>query len=76
LAHKPLDKIIGKKAFYKTEFKVNEQVLSPRPDTEILVEEAIECLRNIQSPHILDLGTGSGCIIETLLQKRREKNRQ
>ena len=69
LAHKPLDKIIGKKAFYKTEFKVNEQVLSPRPDTEILVEEAIECLRNIQSPHILDLGTGSGCIIETLLQE-------
>lgn len=69
LAHKPLDKIIGKRAFYKAEFKVNEQVLSPRPDTEILVEAALEYLQNKANPHILDLGTGSGCIIETLLQE-------
>ncbi len=69
LAHKPLDKIIGKRAFYKAEFKVNEQVLSPRPDTEILVEAALEYLQNKAKPHILDLGTGSGCIIETLLQE-------
>lgn len=67
LAHKPLDKVIGKRAFYKAEFAVSEQVLSPRPDTEILVEEALEYLRHIQSPKVLDLGTGSGCIIETLL---------
>lgn len=69
LAHKPIDKIIGKRAFYKAEFKVNEQVLSPRPDTEILVETALKYMQNTKNPHILDLGTGSGCIIETLLQE-------
>ena len=41
----PLDKILGKKAFYKSEFYVNTSVLSPRPETEILVEKAIEIIK-------------------------------
>ena len=40
--HKPLCKILGTKSFYKYDFVVNEDVLSPRPDTEILVEEAVK----------------------------------
>ena len=69
LKHKPLDKIIGYRAFYKANFIVDKNVLSPRPDTEILVEEALAYLQNICHPKILDLGTGSGCIIETLLSE-------
>ncbi|MBQ8481493.1 MAG: peptide chain release factor N(5)-glutamine methyltransferase [Alphaproteobacteria bacterium] len=68
LKHKPLDKILGHKEFYKYEFKVTEDVLSPRQDTEILVESALEILQNISKAYILDLGCGSGCIIESLLK--------
>lgn len=68
LQHKPLDKILGHREFYKYEFKVSEDVLSPRPDTEILVENALEILKSIPSAKILDLGCGSGCIIESLLK--------
>lgn len=66
--HFPLDKILGSKDFYKYTFKVSEDVLSPRPDTEILVEEAIRLMagRNL---NILDLGTGSGCILLSLLKE-------
>ena len=69
LAHKPLDKIIGRREFYKANFVVNENVLSPRPDTEILVEEAIKLLPDT-AVEILDLGTGSGCIIESILAEK------
>lgn len=69
LKHKPLDKILGHREFYKYDFIVNEDVLSPRPDTEILVEAALEILHNISNAKILDLGCGSGCIIETLLKE-------
>lgn len=65
--HFPLDKILGFKDFYKYRFQVNEDVLSPRPDTEVLVEEAILLLRQHKFHSILDLGTGSGCILLSLL---------
>ena len=64
--HKPIDKIIGSKGFYKYEFKVSEDVLSPRPDTEILLEKAIELIKNKDGSLILELGVGSGCIITSI----------
>ena len=67
LEHKPLCKILGKKSFYKYDFAVNEDVLSPRPDTEILVETALELSKDINVKKILDMGTGSGCILLSLL---------
>jgi release factor glutamine methyltransferase len=70
LAHEPLDKILGKREFYKAEFKVSDKVLSPRPDTETLVEAALRLLPSDNPTTILDLGTGSGCIIESLLLER------
>ncbi|MBP5353244.1 MAG: peptide chain release factor N(5)-glutamine methyltransferase [Alphaproteobacteria bacterium] len=67
LNHEPLDKILGQREFYKYNFVVNKDVLSPRPETEILVEQALKYLQHHPQTEILDLGTGSGCIIETLL---------
>lgn len=67
--HKPLDKILGQKEFYKYNFITNEDVLSPRPETEILVEAAIDLCQNNPSPEILDLGTGSGCILCSLIKE-------
>lgn len=67
IKHKPLDKVLGHREFYKYDFIVDENVLSPRPDTEITAEEALKILRDMPKARIADLGCGSGCIIETLL---------
>lgn len=66
--HFPLDKILGLKSFYKYDFIVNEDVLSPRPDTEIILEEALK-LSDGRSLSVLDLGTGSGCLLLSLLKE-------
>lgn len=58
----PLQYITGKQEFMKLNFLVTKDVLIPRQDTEILVQEVIEKTRNIQNPIILDLCTGSGAI--------------
>ena len=64
----PVQYILGTTEFMGLEFKVDKRVLIPRPETEILVEAAIEAIKEsgITSPEILDLGTGSGCIAISL----------
>ena len=64
LHSEPLQYILGECEFCSRSFKVTNQVLIPRPETEILVCSAIELLRqkHIPSPRVLDLCTGSGCI--------------
>ena len=71
VAHKPLDKILGTRGFYKYDFIVSESVLTPRPDTEILVEEAIRLLSSDKAQTIIDFGTGSGCILLSLLAENK-----
>jgi len=70
LSGRPIAKIIGQKEFYGRPFFVNDDVLDPRPDSELL----IDILKNYaagqtSSLEILDLGTGSGCLILTLLSE-------
>lgn len=67
LSKYPLDKLLGEKDFYKYRFKVSEDVLSPRPDTEVLVEAAVRLVSEQKLQTVLDMGTGSGCIILSLL---------
>jgi release factor glutamine methyltransferase len=65
--HEPLDKILHEKPFYKDCFYVDRNVLSPRPETEILVEKAVSLFKD-RTGSILDLGTGSGCILLSILR--------
>ncbi len=63
----PADKILGHRGFYKYDFAVSADVLSPRPDTEILLEAALECAISTKAESILELGIGSGCVASSLL---------
>ncbi len=65
-AGEPLQYITGVQDFYGREFRVTPDVLIPRPETELLVEAALEVNKN-ESAFICDVGTGSGCIVVTLL---------
>ena len=60
--HMPVQYITGNAWFYNLSFKVNDSVLIPRPETEELVLEAINFLKNNRDKKVLDIGTGSGCI--------------
>lgn len=63
VAGEPIAYILGEKEFYGLHFKVNPDVLIPRPDTELLVEEAIKVLKTQEIPlKVIDVCTGSGCI--------------
>lgn len=68
----PLQHITHQAFFMGYEFYVNEHVLIPRQDTEILVEECLGVLADVQKPRILDMCTGSGCILLSLLMEKEE----
>jgi len=77
----PLAYLTGHKEFFGLDFFVNKNVLVPRPETEILVESAIEIIFNLQSSvTLIDVGTGSGCIPiainKTLQQLNTATNKQ
>ncbi len=67
LAGEPIAYVLGEKEFYGRTFNVTPDVLIPRPETELLVDLALSQCRVMESPKILDLGTGSGCIAITLV---------
>ena len=73
LAREPVSRILGRRAFYGLDLEIGPATLDPRPDTETLVEAALELVKSAPegakraSPRILDLGTGSGAIVIALL---------
>jgi release factor glutamine methyltransferase len=76
IQHEPVAYIIGEKEFFGLSFVVNSSVLVPRPETELLVEEALRCADRLEgSIRILDLGTGSGCIAVALAETLKSKGR-
>ena len=68
-AGKPLQYITGHQEFFGLDFEVTRDVLIPRPETELLVEKALELVATESAPVICDVGTGSGCIAVTLLHE-------
>jgi release factor glutamine methyltransferase len=68
----PTQYLIGSKEFYQRPFVVDSRVLIPRPETELLVDLALEKLPKTQKARIADVGTGSGCIALSLALERPE----
>ena len=67
----PIAYLVKKKEFWKQNFYINKNVLIPRPDTELLVEETLKLFNVNSKLNILDIGTGSGCILLSILKERR-----
>ena len=70
--NEPIAYITGYKEFWKNKFKINNNVLIPRPDSETLVEQVLSEIRFKSKKKILDIGTGSGCIIISILNERKK----
>ena len=68
---KPIAHITGKKFFWKYEFEITKNVLIPRPDTEIIIEQVLEIFKNKSRINFLDIGVGSGCILLTILKEKK-----
>ena len=67
----PIAYILGYKSFWKSNFKVNQDVLIPRPETEHVIEEVLKIIPKSASYNILDVGTGSGCLIVSIILERQ-----
>ena len=66
----PIAYLINKREFWKDEFYVNKHVLIPRPDTELIIEQVLKIYSRESCLQVLDIGTGSGCILLSILKER------
>lgn len=76
IAREPVSRIIGRRDFWRSSFVLNRATLDPRPDSEILVHAVVECAGSIEHARaqatplrVLDLGTGSGCLLVSILME-------
>ncbi len=74
LKGEPISKIFKKRDFYKSTFIISNDVLDPRPETELIVEIANNYIKKNEVKNILDLGTGSGCILLSVLKENKMIN--
>ena len=70
VAGEPIAQLVGSREFFGLPFEVTPDVLIPRPETELLVETALEVIASIDTPRVLDLGTGSGAIAVAIAHER------
>ena len=68
---KPIAYLTGIKSFWNYDFKINEKVLIPRPDTEIIIEQVLDIYKNKDNVNFLEVGIGSGCIGLSILKEKR-----
>jgi release factor glutamine methyltransferase len=66
----PISEILGRREFWGLEFEVTPDVLTPRPETELIVEEALARIAVSAHPRVADVGTGTGCLAVTLAHER------
>jgi release factor glutamine methyltransferase len=69
---KPIAYLTGKKFFWKDEFLINDNVLIPRPDTEVIIEQVLKIYKKKNKVSFLDIGFGSGCILLSILKERKD----
>ena len=68
---KPIAYLTGKKDFWKNEFDITKDVLVPRPDTELIIGEVLKITKFKNRFSILDIGVGSGCILLSILDEKK-----
>ena len=68
---KPVAYLIGKKYFWKYEFEIDGDVLIPRPDTELIIEQVLKIYKNKNRINFLDVGVGSGAILLSILKEKK-----
>ncbi len=71
LRNKPIAYLTGEKWFWKYEFEINDKVLIPRPDTELIIEQVLKIYKNKCNINFLEVGVGSGCIILSILKEKK-----
>ena len=69
---KPIAYILGYKEFWKQKFITDPNVLIPRPDTELIIEKVLKNFKKNDNKNVLDIGTGTGCIILSILLERKK----
>ena len=68
---KPISYLTGQKFFWKYNFKINDHVLIPRPDTEVVVETILNVYKEKNRINFLEVGVGSGCILLSILKEKK-----
>jgi len=68
---KPLAYLTGIKSFWNYDFKINEKVLIPRPDSEVIIEQVLDIYKNKNNLNFLEVGVGSGCISISILKEKK-----